>query len=31
MTLNTEQTRVLVKRDVDRWTKLVKDIGIKAE
>jgi hypothetical protein len=31
MTLNTEQTRALVKRDVDRWTKLVRDIGIKAE
>jgi tripartite-type tricarboxylate transporter receptor subunit TctC len=31
MTLTTEQTRALVKRDVDRWTKLVKDIGIKAE
>jgi len=31
MLLNAEQTRALVKRDVERWTKLVKDIGIKAE
>ncbi|QKO20664.1 tripartite tricarboxylate transporter substrate binding protein [Rhodoferax sp. BAB1] len=30
LTLNTEQTRALVKRDVDRWTKLVREIGIKA-
>lgn len=31
MTLSAEQTRALVKRDVERWTKLVRDIGIKAE
>ena len=31
MLLNAEQTRALVKRDVELWTKLVKDIGIKAE
>ena len=31
MLLNADQTRALVKRDVDRWTKLVRDIGIKAE
>ncbi len=30
LALNTEQTRALVKRDVDRWTKLVREIGIKA-
>ncbi len=30
LTLNTEQTRALVKRDVDRWTRLVREIGIKA-
>jgi tripartite-type tricarboxylate transporter receptor subunit TctC len=29
--LNADQTRTLVKRDVERWTKLVRDIGIKAE
>ena len=31
LTLNTDQTRALVRRDVERWTKLVRDIGIKAE
>jgi tripartite-type tricarboxylate transporter receptor subunit TctC len=31
LNLNAEQTRALVRRDVDRWTKLVRDIGIKAE
>lgn len=31
LNLNAEQTRALVKRDVERWTKLVRDIGIKAE
>lgn len=31
LALNTTQTRALVKRDVERWTKLVRDIGIKAE
>jgi tripartite-type tricarboxylate transporter receptor subunit TctC len=30
LALNTEQTRALVKRDVERWTRLVRDIGIKA-
>ncbi len=30
LALNTEQTRALVKRDVERWTKLVREIGIKA-
>lgn len=29
--LNAEQTRALVKRDVERWTKLVRDMGVKAE
>jgi phage portal protein BeeE len=29
--LNAEQTRALVRRDVERWSKLVRDIGIKAE
>ena len=29
--LSTEQTRALVRRDVERWTKLVHDIGIKAD
>lgn len=29
--LSAEQTRALVKRDVERWTRLVRDIGIKAE
>lgn len=31
LTLNATQTRALVQRDVERWTKLVRDIGIKAE
>jgi tripartite-type tricarboxylate transporter receptor subunit TctC len=31
LTLTADQTRALVKRDVDRWSKLVRDIGIKAE
>lgn len=31
LTLNADQTRALVRRDVERWTKLVRDIGIKAE
>lgn len=31
LAMNTEQTRALVKRDVERWTKLVRDIGIKAD
>ena len=31
LALNTAQTLALVKRDVERWTKLVRDIGIKAE
>ena len=31
LNLTAEQTRALVKRDVERWTKLVRDIGIKAE
>jgi tripartite-type tricarboxylate transporter receptor subunit TctC len=31
LNLSAEQTRALVKRDVERWTKLVRDIGIKAE
>lgn len=31
LALNTAQTRALVQRDVERWTKLVRDIGIKAE
>jgi tripartite-type tricarboxylate transporter receptor subunit TctC len=31
LNLNAEQTRALVRRDVERWTKLVRDIGIKAE
>lgn len=30
LSLNTEQTRALVRRDVERWTRLVRDIGIKA-
>lgn len=30
LALNTEQTRALVKRDVERWTRLVREIGIKA-
>lgn len=31
MSLSADQTRALVRRDVERWTKLVRDIGIKAE
>jgi tripartite-type tricarboxylate transporter receptor subunit TctC len=31
MSMSTEQTRVLVQRDVDRWTKLIRDADIKAE
>ncbi len=31
LNLNTAQTKALVKRDVERWTKLVRDIGIKAD
>lgn len=31
LSLNAEQTRTLVRRDVERWSKLVRDIGIKAE
>jgi len=31
MSLNAEQTRALVQRDVDRWTKLIRDADIKAE
>lgn len=31
LALSTEQTRALVRRDVERWSKLVRDIGIKAE
>jgi tripartite-type tricarboxylate transporter receptor subunit TctC len=31
VSLSTEQTRVLVQRDVDRWTKLIRDADIKAE
>jgi len=31
LSLNAEQTRALVRRDVERWSKLVRDIGIKAE
>ncbi len=31
LALSTAQSRALVKRDVERWTKLVRDIGIKAE
>lgn len=30
LSLSTEQTRAMVKRDVERWTKLVRDIGITA-
>lgn len=29
--LSAEQTRALVRRDVERWTRLVREIGIKAE
>lgn len=31
MSLNTAETRALVQRDVERWTKLVRDADIKAE
>jgi tripartite-type tricarboxylate transporter receptor subunit TctC len=31
MSLNADQTRALVLRDVDRWTKLIRDADIKAE
>lgn len=31
LTLTADQMRALVKRDVDRWSKLVRDIGIKAD
>lgn len=31
MILNTSETRALVQRDVERWTKLVRDADIKAE
>jgi len=31
LSLSADQTRALVRRDVERWTKLVRDIGIKAE
>lgn len=31
LSLNFEQTQALVRRDVERWSKLVRDIGIKAE
>ena len=31
MSLNAEQTRTLVQRDVERWTKLIRDADIKAE
>ncbi|MDP3702021.1 MAG: tripartite tricarboxylate transporter substrate binding protein [Hylemonella sp.] len=31
LALSAEQTRALVRRDVERWSKLVRDIGIKAE
>jgi tripartite-type tricarboxylate transporter receptor subunit TctC len=31
LALSVEQTRALVRRDVERWSKLVRDIGIKAE
>ncbi len=31
MSLNAEQTRALVQRDVERWTKLIRDADIKAE
>ncbi len=31
LNLTTAQTKALVKRDVERWTKLVRDIGIKAD
>jgi tripartite-type tricarboxylate transporter receptor subunit TctC len=31
LNLSVEQTRALVRRDVERWTKLVHDIGIKSD
>ena len=31
LALNTEQTRALVKRDVDRWSKITRDLDIKPE
>jgi tripartite-type tricarboxylate transporter receptor subunit TctC len=31
LNLSTAQTRALVKRDVERWSKLVREIGIKAD
>ena len=31
MSLNTAETRALVQRDVERWTKLVRDADVKAE
>lgn len=31
LNLNAAQTKALVQRDVERWTKLVRDIGIKAD
>ena len=31
MALNPAETRALVKRDVDRWTKLTRDLDIKPE
>jgi tripartite-type tricarboxylate transporter receptor subunit TctC len=31
MNLSVEQTRELVKRDVERWSKLVRDLGIKSD
>ncbi len=31
MSLNADQTRALVQRDVERWTKLIRDADIKAE
>jgi len=31
LALSAEQARSLVKRDVDRWSKITRDLGIKAE
>lgn len=31
MSLNVSETRVMVQRDVERWTRLIRDAGIKAE
>lgn len=31
MSLSADQTRALVQRDVERWTKLIRDADIKAE